>query len=235
MAARVGEHTGLAQTVSNTRPFWASVWMFGVATWPLLPDRAGYSADASAPKSSARMNRMLGRDADGGSGLMTRTSTDCAALAPAPSVAVAVIVCKPTDSVAVTDAPTPSKPSRLDVPRNVDARSPSSASAAVPDWVTGVPRLTSVAEAAAVTTGGVFVTFTASVADAEVPEESVTRAVIVCAPTESSGAVTVAPAPRLPSRLDDQAIVAERSPSSGSLAVPVNTTGVRNAALVGSA
>ena len=64
---------------------------------------------------------------------------------------------------------------------------------------------------------------------------SVTRAVIVCAPAESSGAVTVAPAPRLPSRFDDQAIVAERSPSSGSLAAPVITIGVRNAAVAGSA
>src|SRR5690606_19881461 len=66
IAARVGEQTGFAQTLSNTIPRAASAARFGVETWPLSPARLGYRLDASAPKSSARMKRMFGGRGGGG-------------------------------------------------------------------------------------------------------------------------------------------------------------------------
>jgi hypothetical protein len=38
---RVGEHTGLAQALSNTTPLRASASMFGIDTWPRVPPRSG--------------------------------------------------------------------------------------------------------------------------------------------------------------------------------------------------
>ena len=41
MVPRVGEHTGLAQALSNTTPLRASASMFGIGTWPCVPASSG--------------------------------------------------------------------------------------------------------------------------------------------------------------------------------------------------
>src|SRR5436309_16138100 len=73
-------------------------------------------------------------------------------------------------------------------------------------------------------------TVTATVAVAVVPSWSVTEAVSVCGPTDRLAGTTVAPVPRLPSRLDDQRMAADSSPSSGSVALAARRRGlpVRN-------
>ena len=55
---------------------------------------------------------------------------------------------------------------------------------------------------------------------------SVTEAVIVCVPIERVEIENEPPLPIVPSRLEVQARLADRSPSSTSLAVPMNVTGV---------
>src|SRR5262245_15907760 len=69
-------------------------------------------------------------------------------------------------------------------------------------------------------------TLTATVAVTVAPSRSVIDAVSVWAPTLSPGTVSVAPVPRLPSRLDDQRMAADRSPSSASLAAPPRRKGL---------
>ena len=64
------------------------------------------------------------------------------------------------------------------------------------------------------------------------PPESVTSAVMVWLPTLSVDEFTEAPVPSEPSRLDDQAMFAEMSPSSVSVAVPVKVTSVFSCTLV---
>src|SRR4051794_8220708 len=60
MVLRVGEHTGLAQALSKTTPLRASASMFGIGTCPFVPPSSGYRLVASAPRSSAMINRTLG-------------------------------------------------------------------------------------------------------------------------------------------------------------------------------
>src|SRR3569623_2413589 len=60
MVPRVGEQTGLAQALANTTPLLASAVMFGMDTCPFVPAMSGNSAVASAPRSSAMINRMFG-------------------------------------------------------------------------------------------------------------------------------------------------------------------------------
>ena len=76
-----------------------------------------------------------------------------------------------------------------------------------------------------IATAGVASTVMVIVVWAVLPALSVTVAVIVCVPVESVLAVIVRPVPSAPSRLEVQAIVAERSPSSVSLAEPAKVTG----------
>src|SRR5262245_53005238 len=73
-------------------------------------------------------------------------------------------------------------------------------------------------------------TVIAAVAVVVAPSRSVTEAVRVCAPTVRLAGTTVPPVPRLPSRLDDQRMAADRSPSSASPAVATRRSGlpVRN-------
>src|SRR5437867_13063237 len=73
-------------------------------------------------------------------------------------------------------------------------------------------------------TVGVALTTIVMVVAARLPPASVTEAVIVCVP-ELRLATMVAPLPRWPSRLEAQSMVDETSPSSGSLAVPVEVVG----------
>jgi hypothetical protein len=71
------------------------------------------------------------------------------------------------------------------------------------------------------TVGGVFPTEIVTVAVVAAPSASVIDAVIVWVPFVSRFD-SVAPEPRAPSRLDDQAIELLRLPWSKSLAVPLN-------------
>src|SRR5262245_30234721 len=65
-----------------------------------------------------------------------------------------------------------------------------------------------------------------TVAVVVVPSRSVTWAVSVWAPTDRLAGMTVAPVPRLPSRLDDQRMLDERLPSSASAAVAARRSGL---------
>src|SRR2546429_4132113 len=64
------------------------------------------------------------------------------------------------------------------------------------------------------------------------PVPSVTEAVIVCVPDESTLVVIVPPVPSAPSRLEVQVTVELRLPSSASVAVAVKVTGARGSGLV---
>src|SRR3990172_1561864 len=77
---------------------------------------------------------------------------------------------------------------------------------------------------AVIVTVGAPLTLIVTVALSVLPPASVTLAVIVCVPDWSVLTVTLAPVPRLPSRSELQAMVALRSFSSGSVAVPVKAT-----------
>ena len=62
------------------------------------------------------------------------------------------------------------------------------------------------------------------VAEAALPFESLTLAVIRCVPTDSEEVDSAAPEPRAPPKLELQEIDAARLPSSGSEALPVKLT-----------
>src|SRR5262245_62678139 len=68
-------------------------------------------------------------------------------------------------------------------------------------------------------------TLTVTLAVAVAPLRSVTVALRVCRPTTRPGTVRVPPVPRNPLTLDVHRTRAPRSPSSGSLATAVSTTG----------
>src|SRR2546430_11251836 len=78
---------------------------------------------------------------------------------------------------------------------------------------------------AVIATTGVASTVMVIMVWAVLPPLSVTVAVMVCVPVESVLAVIVRPVPSAPSRLEGQAIVAGRAPSSGSLAEAPKVTG----------
>ena len=88
----------------------------------------------------------------------TRTTTVAVPASPPASVTVAVTVWIPSDSVAVTDDPVPSMPSRLETQRMRALRLPSCASSAVPAKVNAAPGAIFVRDAGAVTRtiGAVF-------------------------------------------------------------------------------
>ena len=141
------------------------------------------------------------------------------------SVAAAVIVWMPVESVlTVIVAPVPSAPSRLEVQTIREVRVPSSTSVAVPVKVTAAPGSNVVPVGAVIATTGVALTVMVIMVWVVLPPLSVTVAVMVCVPVESALAVIVRPVPSAPSRLEVQAMVAERSPSSVSLAEPVKVT-----------
>ena len=140
--------------------------------------------------------------------------------APSESVTAATSVCAPSESSRVPFGPR--TPSRLDVQRICPVRSPSKSSLAAAPSRTAVPAGTELPSAglAIVTAGGVFGARTRMLVWAwpPSPPESVTAAVTVCSPTVSALVVTVAPVPRLPSRLDVHSIRLDSSPSSASRA-----------------
>ena len=141
------------------------------------------------------------------------------------SVAAAVIVWMPVESVlTVIVAPVPITPSRLELHTIREVRVPSSTSVAVPVKVTAAPGSNVVPVGAVIATTGVALTVMVIMVWVVLPPLSVTVAVMVCVPVESALAVIVRPVPSAPSRLEVQAMVAERSPSSVSLAEPVKVT-----------
>ena len=125
------------------------------------------------------------------------------------------------------ERPVPSWPSRSDVHTSDAPRSPSTLSVAVAVKVaakwTGKSRPS--CGAVMVTAGGRSKTVSCTVATPVRPVAFRTVAVIVCVPRWRVAAVTLAPVPRAPSRLERQAIVPLRSPSRSSRAVAVNVTG----------
>ena len=148
---------------------------------------------------------------------------------PPASSTRAVITCVPIPSVpAVMLAPAPRSPSRLDVQWSVFERTPSVASMAVPVKGSGVPWKTLVPSAGAtiVTTGGVGLTVKVTLAVPVAPSESVTAAVSTWTPSWRRTTVRAPPAPRSPSRLDDQRMLALGSGSKSSVAVAARMTGV---------
>src|SRR5262249_47118075 len=88
----------------------------------------------------------------------TRTTIVALPARPPASVTLAVTVCRPSDSVAVTEGPVPSAPSRLDDHRMRAPRFPSCASRALPANVNATPGATFVRGPGAVmrTIGAVF-------------------------------------------------------------------------------
>src|SRR6266511_2589772 len=80
-------------------------------------------------------------------------------------------------------------------------------------------------------TTGAALTVIETVAVEVLPPLSVTEAVIVCAPLVSE-LVIEAPLPSAPSWLELHWMLDDRSPSSGSVAVPVNVTGRSGAEIV---
>src|SRR5439155_1555798 len=94
----------------------------------------------------------------------------------------------------------------------------------VPVKVTAAPGSNVVPVGAVIATTGVALTVMVIMVWVVLPPLSVTVAVMVCVPVESALAVIVRPVPSAPSRLEVQAMVAERSPSSVSLAEPVKVT-----------
>src|SRR5205823_14710205 len=107
-------------------------------------------------------------------------------------------------------------------------RTPSVASMAVPVKGSGVPWKTLVPSAGAtiVTTGGVGLTVKVTLAVPVAPSESVTAAVSTWTPSWRRTTVRAPPAPRSPSRLDDQRMLALGSGSKSSVAVAARMTGV---------
>lgn len=135
---------------------------------------------------------------------LTSTVIDVLTVRPVVSATVAVMVWLPARSVpVVTDRPEAA----------VEARGPAD----------GGP----LAGALIVTTGGAFSSRTRIVTRASPtrPWASVTAAVSVCVPMPRAPAVTAEPTPSAPSRLDDQRICCDRSPSSTSVAAARSTIG----------
>src|SRR3990172_9436724 len=140
---------------------------------------------------------------------LTTTVMVALALLPPASVTEAVRVWVPELSVVtLRGVPVPRLPSRSDDQAMAAARLPSSGPLAGP----------------VMATVGAALTTTVMVALADLPPASVTEAVRVWVPELSVVTLRGVPVPRVPSRLDDQAMAAARLPSSGSLAVPVKVT-----------
>ena len=145
---------------------------------------------------------------------------------PPESVTLAVIVCVPTDRPVEKDTPEPIMPSMLEVQVRLPLRFPSSASAAVPEKLTNATGewLLPFVGTVIVTTGAVLVIVTVMLSVPDRPPESVTVVVIVCLPTDRLEMEKEPPEPIEPSRSELQVILAARSPSSRSVAVPMKFT-----------
>src|SRR6266540_3155498 len=152
---------------------------------------------------------------------------------PPLSVTEAVIVCAPLVSELVIEAPLPSAPSLLELHWMLDDRSPSSTSMALPVNGIGSPgeNVAPVSGEVIVISGGALTT-TVMVAVLVAPPPSVTDAVIVCVPLFSALVLIEGPSPSAPSMLELHWMPDDRSPSSGSVAVPVNVTGRSGAEIV---
>ena len=147
---------------------------------------------------------------------------------PPLSVAVTVMWCVPSLSMFVAKlAPLARTPSRSDVHRIVEERSPSVASraVAVKDVLASCVTVPPPAGEVMVSAGGVGVMMTVICAVEVAPSESVTEAVIVCWPSRSRTAFD-APTKSAPWRLDVHWTWLEMSPSKSSLAVAVRITSV---------
>src|SRR5438128_3794862 len=164
-------------------------------------------------------------------GASSRTMTCVVALAerPAESVIDAVKVCVPRLSVArLKLPPVPTAPSRLEVHRMRAERSPSKVSVAVAAKGMGAPKANFLPSAGAVSVRTGAETLATSMVMEALPVRlpaSAARAVIVWWPRLRFERVKLPPVPSWPSRLEVQTMLAVRSPSSESMAVPVKVTG----------
>lgn len=149
---------------------------------------------------------------------------------PSLSMAVAVMVWVPTARLETEMLPpVPRTPLREEVQVMLVETSPSSVSEPVAVNEVGTPVVTVVAFAGAVieTVGGKLLGVETSREMVSFPlrePKSVAAAVMVWTPTEREEVVMLAPVPREPSMLEDQAMEAAMFPSSGSVAVPVKVT-----------
>ena len=155
--------------------------------------------------------------------VMVMASESCK---PPASVTLAVMTWVPADSAAVAkDPPLPMAPSRSDVHAMFAVRSPSSASLAEPAKLTLSPRLKPAPSVGAVMlTLGAALTVMVMASESCKPPASVTEAVMTWVPAESAAVLKDPPEPMAPSRSEVHAMLAVRSPSSASLAEPVNVT-----------
>ena len=184
----------------------------------------GRLASSAAPSAGA-WTVMTGRTLGG----RITTLRVASAASPPPSRTRALMTCVPIRSaLAVMLAPVPRSPSRLDVQWIALERMPSVTSVALPVKTSGVPWNTRVPSAGAtiVTAGGVGFTVKLTLAVPVASSESRAAAVRTCTPSWRRTTVRVAPAPRSPSRLDDQRMAALGSGSKSSVAVAARVTGV---------
>ena len=169
---------------------------------------------------------------------MTVTETLALPRAPLGSTTDAVTRCAPAESpLVVISRPTPRSPSASETQTMPAERSPES-SAAVAVKVTGSPRARAAPGAGAtMLTSGAWVGGPAAMTTTteSLPVSlrlSVAWAVIRWTPRDRRVAVTVAPVPIAPSRLELQWRFAPRSPSPASVAEPRNVIGVHTGAVV---
>ena len=142
---------------------------------------------------------------------------------PPLSVTDAVMVWVPTERVAIEkETPVPIAPSRSEDHDRLAAISPSSVSMALPVNVIKLPAVNEAPSTGAViATTGAVLTVTVIQEEPKTPPLSVTDAVIVWVPTERVAIEKEPPVPIAPSRSEDHDRLAEISPSSVSMALPV--------------
>ena len=144
---------------------------------------------------------------------------------PPASVTLAVMVWVPTERLVAKDPPVPIAPSRSEVQARAAVRLPSSGSLAEPaKLMVSVARKVEPSAGAVIVALGAALTVMVMASESWSPPASVTLAVMTWVPADRPAVAKDPPVPMAPSRSDVHAMPAVRSPSSESLAEPLNVT-----------